>query len=59
MGEFDDLSQVIEDRSQPARGPAAFFFALDCPLCYLAAERVERALGEIDWVPVLTARARR
>jgi 2-hydroxychromene-2-carboxylate isomerase len=54
MGELVFLSQVMEDRSRPARGPAAFFFALDCPLCYLAAERVERALGEIDWIPVLT-----
>lgn len=54
MGELVFLSQVMEDRSRPARGPAAFFFALDCPFCYLAAERVERALGEIDWVPVLT-----
>lgn len=30
-----------------------FYFALDCPLSYLAAERVERALGEVVWVPVL------
>lgn len=32
-----------------------FFFALECPLSYLAAERVERALGEIEWVPVIGA----
>jgi len=55
MGELIVLSKVLEDRSRPVHGPAAFFFALDCPLCYLAAERVERALGEIDWVPVLTS----
>lgn len=54
MGELILLSRVLEDRSRPVRGRAAFFVALDCPLSYLAAERVERALGEIDWVPVLT-----
>jgi 2-hydroxychromene-2-carboxylate isomerase len=32
---------------------ARFFFALDDPISYLAAERVERALGPIEWVPVL------
>jgi 2-hydroxychromene-2-carboxylate isomerase len=55
VGELIVLSKVLEDRSRPIHGPAAFFFALDCPLCYLAAERVERALGEIDWVPVLSS----
>src|ERR1700744_2642401 len=53
MGELVYLFRALEDRSRPAYGPAAFFFALDCPLSYLAAERVERALGEIEWVPVL------
>lgn len=28
-----------------------FFFDLACPLSYLAAERVERELGEITWLP--------
>jgi 2-hydroxychromene-2-carboxylate isomerase len=32
---------------------ARFFFALDSPLSYLMSERVERALGDITWVPVL------
>jgi 2-hydroxychromene-2-carboxylate isomerase len=54
MGEVVFLSRVQEDRSRPVHGDAAFFFALDCPLSYLAAERVERALGEIEWIPVLT-----
>jgi 2-hydroxychromene-2-carboxylate isomerase len=54
MGELIFLSHVLEDRSRPVHGLAAFYFALDCPLSYLAAERVERALGEIEWVPVLT-----
>ena len=35
------------DGSRPA-----FYFDLACPLSYLAAERVERLLGEVDWVPV-------
>ncbi len=30
----------------------AFYFDLSCPFSYLAAERVERMLGEVDWVPV-------
>jgi len=34
-------------------GGIRFYFALDCPLSYLVAERVERALGEVVWVPVL------
>jgi 2-hydroxychromene-2-carboxylate isomerase len=31
----------------------AFLFSPGCPISYLAAERAERALGEVDWVPVL------
>lgn len=30
---------------------AAFFFELGCPISYIAAERIERALGELAWVP--------
>lgn len=38
------------------RGPAAvmrasFFFQLGCPASYLAAERIERAFGQVTWVP--------
>jgi len=40
------------DRSRPTRdGRAAFFFDLSCPFSYLAAERLERALGDVDWIP--------
>jgi 2-hydroxychromene-2-carboxylate isomerase len=53
MGQLIDLAERAADRSRPTLGSAKFFFALDCPLSYLAAERVERALGEIEWVPVL------
>lgn len=31
----------------------AFFFAPGCPISYLVAERAERALGEVEWVPIL------
>ncbi len=30
----------------------AVLFDLASPRCYLAAERVERLLGEVDWIPV-------
>ncbi|HEX3804044.1 MAG TPA: DsbA family protein [Solirubrobacteraceae bacterium] len=53
MGVIIFLSERMADRSRPTSDRARFFFALDCPLSYLMAERVERALGEIEWVPVL------
>ncbi len=53
MGDLIQLSERIADRSRPTGELARFFFALDDPLSYLAAERVERALGPIEWVPVL------
>ncbi len=60
MGQLISLTDRIAerelDRQRSARGGAAFFFALDCPLSYLVAERVERDLGEIAWVPMLAPR---
>jgi 2-hydroxychromene-2-carboxylate isomerase len=53
VGEIIFLSERMADRSRPISDHPRFFFALDCPLTYLIAERVERALGEIEWVPVL------
>jgi 2-hydroxychromene-2-carboxylate isomerase len=42
----------LRDRSRPIRGARpAFFFDLSCPFSYLAAERVERVMGEVEWVP--------
>jgi 2-hydroxychromene-2-carboxylate isomerase len=32
-----------------------FFFDLACPFSYLVAERVERTLGEVEWVPASRA----
>jgi 2-hydroxychromene-2-carboxylate isomerase len=52
MGEVIELKDQLADRSRP-RGSvsAAFFYDVACPFSYLAAERVERTLGEVDWVP--------
>jgi 2-hydroxychromene-2-carboxylate isomerase len=40
-----------------ARRPAtaAFYFDVGCPFSYLAAERVERALGTVAWIPASSA----
>ena len=53
MGELINLSERLADRSRPTGVEARFFFALEDPVSYLVAERVERALGPIEWVPVL------
>jgi 2-hydroxychromene-2-carboxylate isomerase len=53
VGQLIYLAEARADRSRPSRSLAAFFFALDCPISYLAGERVERAFGEIDWVPLI------
>src|SRR5438477_2932896 len=53
MGELIVLTQQLADRARPrAQAGPAFFFDLACPFSYLAAERVERLLGEVEWVPV-------
>ena len=53
MGDLISLSQRLADRSRVARTSVAFFFAPGCPISYLVAERAERALGEVEWIPVL------
>ena len=46
------LAERLADRSRPAAGmEVAFFFDLVCPFSYLAAERIERVLGNVDWIP--------
>jgi 2-hydroxychromene-2-carboxylate isomerase len=46
------LADRLADRSRPApRTEVAFFFDLVCPFSYLAAERIERRLGNVDWIP--------
>jgi 2-hydroxychromene-2-carboxylate isomerase len=44
-------------RAAPGTGPA-FFFDPSCPFSYLATERVERLLGEVEWVPTAAASLR-
>jgi 2-hydroxychromene-2-carboxylate isomerase len=52
MGDLIYLSDRLADRSRPERSArAAFFFDVSCPFSYLAAERIERMLGEADWIP--------
>jgi 2-hydroxychromene-2-carboxylate isomerase len=53
MGQVIYLNQRRSERSQAvADSPPAFFFDVACPLTYLTAERIERRLGEAEWVPV-------
>ncbi len=60
MGELIVIAERLADRSRPDRASRpqpsrttkpAFFFELGCPFSYLAAERVERLLGDVDWIP--------
>jgi 2-hydroxychromene-2-carboxylate isomerase len=52
VGELIFLSEHVADRSRPNRSsPVAFFYDLGSPVSYLAAERVERTLGAVDWIP--------
>jgi 2-hydroxychromene-2-carboxylate isomerase len=52
MGDLIVLRDRFADRSRASRAtPSAFFFDLACPFSYLAAERVERVLGEVEWIP--------
>lgn len=52
MGELIALAERRQSRSLRMPGSRlAFYFDLCCPFSYLAAERIERTLGEVDWVP--------
>jgi 2-hydroxychromene-2-carboxylate isomerase len=52
MGEVIELKDQLADRSRPRRGVrATFFYDIACPFSYLVADRVERALGQVEWVP--------
>jgi len=52
MGDVIELKDQLADRSRPRGGlGAAFFYDVACPFSYLVAERVERMLGEVEWVP--------
>jgi 2-hydroxychromene-2-carboxylate isomerase len=53
MGELISLADRLADRSRPSHSASpAFFYDVCCPFSYLAAERIERLLGEVEWVPV-------
>ena len=52
MGEVIELKDQLSDRSRPRGGSrAAFFYDVACPFSYLVAERIERVLGELEWIP--------
>src|SRR5436190_24399587 len=53
MGDLIALGDRLAERATlglTGQRPA-FYFDLACPFSYLAAERVERLLGEAEWVP--------
>jgi predicted DsbA family dithiol-disulfide isomerase len=53
MGVVIELKDQLADRSRPrAATRGAFFYDVGCPFCYILAERIERELGHVDWVPV-------
>src|ERR1700759_220073 len=53
MGQVIYLDERRSERSRPAlTAPPMFFFDVSCPLSYLTAERIERTLGEVEWVRV-------
>lgn len=59
MGDLIVIDDWLADRSRPSPDPRpAFFFDLGCPFSYLAAERVERALGDVEWIPTAGAALR-
>ena len=47
---LDARRKPVFERRKEAR--PTFFFDLACPFSYLAAERIERTLGDVEWVPV-------
>ena len=53
MGQVIYLNERRSERlTAMPEHPPAFFFDIACPLSYLTAERVERRLGDVDWIPV-------
>ena len=53
MGQVIYLDERRSERSRTASmTQPLFFFDVSCPLSYLTAERIERKLGEVEWVPV-------
>jgi 2-hydroxychromene-2-carboxylate isomerase len=53
MGDLIVLAERRAGRSMTVRPVrSTFHFDLSCPFSYLAAERIERILGDVTWVPV-------
>jgi 2-hydroxychromene-2-carboxylate isomerase len=52
MGDLLQFPTARARRPRHAAGPPAFFFDVVSPLSYLAAERVERTLADVEWVVV-------
>ena len=53
MGQLIYLDERRSERLRPdVPTQPLFFFDVSCPLSYLTAERIERKLGEVEWVPV-------
>jgi 2-hydroxychromene-2-carboxylate isomerase len=53
VGDVIELASRRADRSRAIPGePVVFYVELGNPFSYLAAEQVERELGEIPWIPV-------
>lgn len=51
-GSFAHQGERSAVAARPADRRPGFFFDLACPFSYIAADRVERLLGDMDWVPV-------
>jgi hypothetical protein len=52
MGDLIDFQQRRARRAQVASPVPAYYFDVTCPMSYLAAERVERSLGQVEWVAI-------
>ncbi len=58
MGDLIVLAERRVDRPRAGERQdvrPTFFFDLACPFSYLAAERVERILGDVEWMPAASA----
>jgi 2-hydroxychromene-2-carboxylate isomerase len=52
MGDLIDLQLRRARRAQAARPEPVYYFDVTSPMSYLAAEQVERSLGQVDWVAI-------
>jgi 2-hydroxychromene-2-carboxylate isomerase len=61
MGYMGDVIYIKDRLAARAQAPRetrpAFFFDLACPLSYLSAERVERVVGDVEWIPAVLSTA--